>query len=240
MTRPSSNTARRPPELNAPSPNSALARAARHEETRVDRALATLEQRRAALRAQLEDLDREEHDLTRRRALLDELLGTEPDPPPAAAPPAEASPGAIRGRRTRCVAARLLWTTSGIQPMHYRELYERVLAAGYAVTGRDPLASFLTNLRDSPAIARTARPGYYQVDPASRDRTAEALRDVWADLDDAAAALDQARRGPAAGPELEDSRRRRDELQQRLKRLEADERELEDVFDDADAATPAS
>jgi hypothetical protein len=215
-------------------PSSALHKAATHEETRISRTLATLDQRRAALRAQLADLDREAQELTRRQALLDELLATDTgarraSPRPAAA--AGPSRGAIRGRETRRVAARLLWTTEGAgAPVHYRELYERVLAAGYAVTGQDPLASFLTNLRDSPAIVSTDRPGYYQLDHGQRDRTAHEISETQAELAATVEALSKARRRPADATNVDPLRACRDELLQRLRRLEADARELDAIF----------
>ena len=76
---------------------------------------------------------------------------------------------AIKGAELRRVAGQLLWTAQRERGIHYREWFERVIAEGYAIGGKDPVASFLTNIRDSPAVIRGSTQGHYMLD-SSRPR----------------------------------------------------------------------
>jgi septal ring factor EnvC (AmiA/AmiB activator) len=220
-------------------PHASLVRAAAAEEERVDRALQRLSHRRDTLAAELSDLESQMGELHERRRLLAMLVeGPEAAEGATSAPVApgpRAGVTAVRGRQLRRVAAQLLWQTSGDGEVHYREWFERLLAAGYAVGGRDPLASFLTNVRDSPAVVRGAQPGFYRLDPsrlgaieAQIDEQAAALEDLEHALADARATGDDAR--------VETLRADRRALTAERKRLEAQAEELATVFgDDADA-----
>ena len=156
----------------SPPPHASLVRAAAVEEERVHRALERLSHRRDTLAAEIADLEAQMDQLHQRRRLLTMLVdgpsdGTSDEPRAEAASP---RPGitAVRGRQLRRIATQLLWQTSGTNEVHYREWFERLLAAGYAVGGRDPVASFLTHVRDSPAVVRGAQPGFYRLDPSRR------------------------------------------------------------------------
>jgi septal ring factor EnvC (AmiA/AmiB activator) len=216
-------------------PHASLVRAAAAEEERVDRALERLAHRRDTLAAELADLEAQMGELHERRRLLAMLV----EGPEAAdglsravapAPP-RAGVTAVRGRRLRRVAARLLWRTSGEREVHYREWFERLLAEGYAVGGRDPLASFLTNVRDSPAVVRGAQPGFYRLDPSRRDAIAARIEEQDAALEDLERALADAR---ATGDDarVETLRADRRALTAERKRLEAQADELAAVFGD--------
>jgi hypothetical protein len=223
-------------------PHTSLVRAAAAEEERVDRALERLSHRRDTLAAELADLESQMGELAERRRLLAMLV----DGPSASgegeraaavvSPAPRAGVTAVRGRELRRVAAQLLWRTSGEGEVHYREWFERLLADGYAVGGRDPVASFLTNVRDSPAVVRGDRPGYYRLDSTRRDALARQLDEKAAELADLESALAAAR---VAGDDARVDQLRADRraLNAERTRLVAQADELAAIFgDDAAAA----
>jgi hypothetical protein len=216
------------------SPSAAMARTARNEIDRIERALDVIEQRRSALLAQAAELQAEADDYARRRRLLEELVEVEQATPTAVAgvaAPLQAT-RSLRGRELRRAAGRLLWTWMGTNPIHYREWFERVLAEGYAIGGKDPAASFLTNIRDSPAVIRGSSQGFYALDPTSVDRVGQAIAEVQAELADLEQSIDRAYAGDTQHGPVEALRTHRDRLKQKLKRLEADFQELRYLFDD--------
>jgi hypothetical protein len=66
--------------------------------------------------------------------------------------------GALRGRRLREVAVAILQKhrTPGAE-VHYREWYELVASEGIAVAGRDPLATFLSQISRAEAVEAVGR-----------------------------------------------------------------------------------
>jgi hypothetical protein len=226
---------RHPPMPDAARPSAALIRAAEAEDERIRRALDTLDRRREALRGELAQLDRESERLHERRRALALAVGEEPDTAPKSS---SREINTLRGRALRRVAGNLLWRSEGDHEIHYREWFERVLAAGFAVGGRDPGASFLTNVRNSPAVVRGARPGYYRLDPERRDRRREEIAEVRAELEDLGATLLRAREDPGLRDRVEDLRTHRSHLDQKLRRLETDLIELDEIFAEADERPP--
>ena len=215
-------------------PSAALVRTARGEIDRIERASTVIEQRRSALLAQLAELDAEAEGYARRMTLLEELVQVEQAVPTSVAganvqPPARR---AIKGRDLRRVAGRLLWSANGESQIHYREWFERVIADGYAIGGKDPLASFLTNIRDSPAVIRGTRQGYYRLDLASTASVTQQLGEVEAELADVERSIDQLYQGDTERGSIEALREHRDRLKQRAKALEAVLDELKYVFDE--------
>jgi hypothetical protein len=209
-------------------PSSALLRAARLESSRIDRDLQAIEARRTGLRAQLAELDRETDKLVRRRTLLGELVGSADTPEDSRL---QTAPHAVlKGRELRTVAGRLLWASHGTQEVHYREWFERVLTAGYVIGGKDPLASFLTNVRDSPTVARGSEAGYYRLDPTSMTDIEQKMSEVSAELDDVRRSLARARAEELPGRQIDALRAHRDTLAQQLRRLEVDVEEVRQVF----------
>src|ERR1700722_12123733 len=211
------------------SPSAAMVRTARNEIDRVERALAACEQRRAALLAQAAALDEEAQGYVRRLQLLRELVEIEGARPTAEVGPTTPTRGAraLKGRELRREAARLLWGWNGSEVIHYREWFERVLAAGYALGGKDPAASFLTNVRDSPAVVGAEGQGLYRLDPSSVDRVDQDIGEVKAELADAERRVTRAYE---QGGEVERRRREREGIKQRLRKLLADRDELGYVF----------
>jgi hypothetical protein len=215
----------------SPPPHASLVRAAAVEDQRVERALQQLTHRRETLAAEIAGLEAQMDELHERRKLLGRLVDRpdDDDAERGAAPRSGVTP--VRGRRLRLVAAQLLWRSLGDQEIHYREWFERLVAAGYAVGGRDPLASFLTNVRDSPAVTRGARQGFYRLDPAAAAAVARELAETEAEMRDVEQSLQRAR-AANDNARIEPLRAHRDRLAAATKRLNARRDELAAVFAD--------
>jgi hypothetical protein len=128
------------------------------------------------------------------------------------------------------VAGRQLWDAQGEQEVHYREWFERLIAAGYAIGGKDPLASFLTNIRDSPAVARGSKQGYYKLDPSSAGPLEQQLSEVQAELADVDQSIDLAYTDTERSTRIDALRQHRSHLRQTMKRVEARLDEVRYVF----------
>jgi predicted RNase H-like nuclease (RuvC/YqgF family) len=75
----------------------------------------------------------------------------------------------LRGQRLRQVAIEILRNEVGDgESIHYREWFRLVRAAGHRVAGKDPMASFLTQVSRSDAVEPLgARSGLYRLRPAA-------------------------------------------------------------------------
>ena len=95
----------------------------------------------------------------RRVREVDELLGR--------APQLRLDLEPLRGQRLREVAVEVLARRRKIgDPIHYRDWFDLLLAEGWAVEGKDPLATFLTQATRSPVVLRQPeQPGVYRIDP---------------------------------------------------------------------------
>lgn len=107
------------------------------------------------LRAQAAVLDEQARE-------LDEILGRAPqlrlDLPSAG----------LTGRRLREASVEVLAAKRGVGvPVHYREWFELLTESGIQVGGRDPVATFLTQITRSPVVRRGGERGLYLVDPAA-------------------------------------------------------------------------
>ena len=73
--------------------------------------------------------------------------------------------GRLRGRRLREVALDILAREVGPgTPIHYKEWYGLLRAAGFQVGGKDPVATFLTQVQRVPEVERLGhRTGIYQI-----------------------------------------------------------------------------
>jgi hypothetical protein len=144
------------------------------ERERLARQLERIERRLAAVLEERDRLIRGAEELRERLTVLAQL-GSEPEEPEGeAAPPAvralqnpDRQPplGLLRGGAIREVAVRLLAASKGPdRPIHYTSWYELLRDAGYGVAGRDPLATFLTQINRSPVVRRAGDPGLYRLD----------------------------------------------------------------------------
>jgi hypothetical protein len=91
---------------------------------------------------------------------LDELLGRAPQLR------LDLQTEALQGQQLREEAVRILVEKLGTrQPIHYREWYGLLRDEGFVAAGKDPLATFLTQITRSPVVQRVnGRGGMYQVD----------------------------------------------------------------------------
>jgi chaperonin cofactor prefoldin len=167
-----------------PTPSARLLRAAEAERADLGRHRERLLAARDRLRAELEDVEASLRELDERDALLDRLAGSAPVPAAAvAAPPNETGAAPLRGPAIRRVAVEVLRARPDRpQAMHYRDWFEALRAAGYAVAGKDPLAVFLTQLSRSPAVRRGTQSGVYELDPGAPRRLRERLDALHAEL----------------------------------------------------------
>jgi len=108
----------------------------------------------------------------RRVRELDELLGRSPQLR------LDLQSEALRGQRLREAAIEIIAKHHKIgEPIHYRDWFKLVLDEGHVVEGKDPLATFLTQVTRSPVVLRQPpRPGVYRVDPETGGD--QALREV--------------------------------------------------------------
>ncbi len=131
----------------------------------------------------------------------------------------------LTGRRLREAAVEVLANERGVGiPVHYREWFDLVTASGIQVGGRDPIATFLTQIIRSPVVKRAGERGLYLVDPAAGQTEGVKVRRRAVD-EVGAAELRLAETAP-------DDPHRRDvevALAAARKRLQAAERELREV-----------
>jgi len=129
----------------------------------------------------------------------------------------------LRGQAIREAAVRALAASPRAHdPVHYKDWFELLVADGLVPAGKDPLATFLTQLGRSPVVTRTSGHGVYMLDhdfPAGARRKLERLGRELRDAHDA-----------PVGPDVADVaavRERRNELVTAVDRLE---RELEEAL----------
>ena len=116
--------------------------------------------RRAALHRQLlEQLEVELATQTRLLREIEELIDLRPQLR------LERLDRQLRGRRLQEVAVAVLRRrVSDQRPVHYREWFAYLRAEGYEVVGRDPLATFLTQVSRAEGVERVgSRTGLYRV-----------------------------------------------------------------------------
>jgi hypothetical protein len=139
---------------------------------------------------------------------LDELLGLAPQMS------LYDEAAAIRGRQLRDVAVDLLLRQHGVRrPIHYRGWFDLLEAEGHRVSGRDPVATFLTEITREPTVRRVkgAPRGTYELDPET------ALEEATRRVREAAMALQDEE--PSA-PDAASNRRRRNDLQREKRVLD--------------------
>jgi hypothetical protein len=213
--------------VSLPHPSSRLLRAAAAEQADLARHRGRLADRREALLAELRQVDDAMAVVDDRLAMLERLAGPPaPDdalhdraaqrrpsqapaarqPPDAEAQPPNPARQILRGPAIRQTAVRVVIARpQRIEALHYREWYELLQEAGYAVAGKDPVAVFLTQVSRSPVVRKATKPGVYEVDRQAPLRIRQRLDRLQSELRDLAAA-------PSAPIDLPAVRARRHEL----------------------------
>lgn len=165
---------------------------------------------RARLRAERDDAAARLRELDDALAALDDherlvarLAGPSQPPRTTEADTAPSDARRLKGPEVRRAAVRLLVADPLRPALHYRDWYERLLNAGYAVAGKDGLAVFLTQLSRSPVVRRSTQAGVYEIDygalarlEAQRARLEREMRELLS----------------SEGPDLTTIRARRQEL----------------------------
>ena len=131
----------------------------------------------------------------------------------------------FRGRELREAATRVLFLTSGAdRVVHYRNWLDEVLKAGIDVIGKDPVATFLTNVSRSPVVVRGDEPGTYRIDTAVAAETRRQLAEAEAELADIGNVI---ARDANPGADLREHRSR---LAAAVRRLEGQVAEMDRVM----------
>jgi hypothetical protein len=89
----------------------------------------------------------------------------------------------LKGARIRETAVRVLAATpQADQAIHYRTWFELLEQQGFVPTGKDPLATFLTQIGRSPVVRRTTSAGLYTLDLNFPERARARLAQLHAEL----------------------------------------------------------
>jgi hypothetical protein len=90
----------------------------------------------------------------------------------------------LRGAQIRETAVRVLASSATNQAVHYRTWFELLRREGFVPAGKDPLATFLTQIGRSPVVQRSTAPGMYSLDPRATERIRTHLEQLRAKLRD--------------------------------------------------------
>jgi hypothetical protein len=107
-------------------------------------------------------------------------------------------------------------------PVHYRDWFELLTSQAFMPAGKDPLATFLTQVGRSPVVQRTTTAGMYLLDLEFPRRASERLAKLTAAL-----AESQERSAGVTVEELAAARERRAQL---TAELQETERQLEEAL----------
>ena len=111
------------------------------------------------LHALVEQVDSDVEQTARMLRNMDEMLGLAPQLS------IEYLDGEIRGQRLREIAVEVLRQNKRLgQEVHYRDWYQLVVGTGIRVAGKDPLATFLTQIARAPEVESVRpRSGLYRL-----------------------------------------------------------------------------
>jgi len=176
-------------------PSRRMQAAAAAERERVERELARLAAREDDLAAELAAVQAAHADLEHQRDLLNHFThgnggrtSSDTEGRRLRALPTPPQPDAngktlLRGAHIRETAVRVLAAHAQPDaPVHYRDWFELVTAQGFMPTGKDPLATFLTQVSRSPVVQRTTSSGMYVLDLEFSRRARERLQRLTAEL----------------------------------------------------------
>lgn len=182
-------------------PSSRLRGAALAERQRIARELHRLSQRHNHLVSELAAVEATQRDLADQMRALNRFVHDEeatngfpggqrlrPGDTRRQAAPQNASEGdgghvVLRGAAIRQTAVRLLASSpEGRAAIHYRDWYAMVFHRGHVVAGKDPYATFLTQVTRSPAVRRGPASGTYVLDWDAPRRLRERIGALSAQL----------------------------------------------------------
>jgi hypothetical protein len=180
-------------------PSRRMRAAAASERERLERELARLRAREVELSAELDAVRAARAGLEQERNVLNHFADRDEPPrsPDRAARRLRALPGdsapesstgatVLRGASIRETAVRVLAAKSQPEaPVHYRDWFELLTSQGFMPAGKDPLATFLTQVGRSPVVQRTTTAGMYVLDLDFPHRARQRLANLTAALSDA-------------------------------------------------------
>lgn len=182
-------------EMTPESPRTShrLRAAAQAEQVNLDRHRQRLLTERKRLQAELDQIEHALSEVEDRLALIGRIVppgdsvgdgGSESDGRSTERiDRAVGSAETLRGTAIRETAIRLLVRSPEARgPIHYRRIFEMLTEAGYAVAGKNPLASFLTQLGRSPLMRKTTEAGVYELDFGAADRLRRELARLQSEL----------------------------------------------------------
>lgn len=176
-------------------PSRRMRAAATAERERVERELARLSIRESELAAELAAVQAARDELEHQRQVLNHFAHE--DQPtraldtavrrlralPASGAIATNGSTMLRGASIRETAVRVLAAnTEPEAPVHYRDWFELLTAQGFMPAGKDPLATFLTQVGRSPVVRRTTASGVYVLDQEFPRRARERLARLAVEL----------------------------------------------------------
>lgn len=128
----------------------------------IARRLETMRAQAARMHEIVQQLDEEVESSARLLRQMDEMLGLAPQLS------IEWMHGELRGRRLQEIAVALLREKKGLgTEVHYREWYDLLVAAGARISGKDPVATFLTQIARAPGVESVRpRSGMYRLSAA--------------------------------------------------------------------------
>ncbi len=195
-------------------PSKTLQRAAQAERVRLARALERNQNRQAALKAELADLEADERKLHDRDQLLRDVTSSQDGQGKSHldAPPLD---GGLKGAELREAAASLYYREHGAgHPSHYRHWFDLLTGNGIQISGKDPVATLLTNLNRSPVVVRGPEAGTYEIDEEAPERLRSRLAELHAEFADLAQVIGEKETASA------DLLKHRTELLSEIRRIE--------------------
>jgi predicted nuclease with TOPRIM domain len=174
-----------------------LQNAARAERARLRRELDRHEQRMSRLRTEMVELEQNANAIREQLALLAQVAHDEGEDSPFSIeeralrvveptldqPHLTPPHGYLRGADIRIAAVRVLASTENpSKPTHYADWYRLVIEAGFGIAGRDPLATFLTQIGRSPLVDRASERGLYALNLDVLPRLRERLHGLHREL----------------------------------------------------------
>jgi len=171
-------------------PSKTLKRAAHAERERLARAMTRNNERQAKLKTEMEALESEYRLLQERDHLLQSVGGELAADSQAEVDAEVPAHEILRGAQIREQAARLFYQHHGAgKALHYRVWFELLIESGVEISGKDPMATLLTNISRSPVVVRGAEAGTYAIDPEASDRLRKELGEFHAELVDLAGVI---------------------------------------------------
>lgn len=184
-------------------PSSRLRGAALAERQRIERELQRLAQRQNHLVSELASVEAAQRDLADQLRALNRFVHEQETPngfpefggqrlsldstrrrmAPQDTPDGDGGHVLLRGAAIRQTAVRLLASSpEGLAAIHYRDWYAMVFHRGHVVAGKDPYATFLTQVTRSPAVRRGHASGTYVVDWNAPRRLRERIDELASQL----------------------------------------------------------